>query len=151
MKNSLFLLLLIFNSCTSHAYNKLTIIDNSMDPNISFEQLELGDIRGDIGVRYYNNKDIQLRVSSYYRYNKYKNVAWLFKNWGVPDKIEKSHEVTYYIFDKKSRSAPNYNKQYDEGESPVRVGYKDGRIVYISALKHNCPSKWKGPNYTLPN
>jgi hypothetical protein len=122
-----------------------------MDPYISWNQMELDNTRGSTGITHYNNLDTQLRVSSYNDSNKEKTVAWLFKNWGVPDRIENAGAVTYYIFDKKSVTAPNYRRQYEEGESPVKIGYKYGRIVYISAFKTNCPKNWQGPNYILPH
>lgn len=122
-----------------------------MDPRISSQQLELGEKRGDTGVSSYNSKDESYRIISYQERNKHKNIAWLFKTWGVLDKTENSGETTYYTFDKKSKTAPDYDKQYDEGEAPVKVGYKNGKIVYVSAFKPNCPSNWIGPNYILPN
>lgn len=151
IKTSVLLCFIVLNSCASYPYNEVTIIDNSMNPEISSEQLELGNTRGDTGVCYYNNRDRPLRISSYYGHNNHKTVSWLFKNWGAPNKIEKSGGITYYTFDKKSKTALNYSKQYDEGEAPVKVGYKNGKIVYVSALKPNCPSNWKGPNYILRN
>lgn len=151
IKIGIILCSVVLSSCVARQYNRLTIIDDSLDPRVSFQQLELGDTRGDTGEMTYNNKDVPLRISSYYERNNHKTVAWLFKNWGIPDEVRKSGGITYYIFDKKSRTAPNYNRQYNEGEAPVKVGYKNGKIVYVSAFKPNCPKNWRGPNYILPH
>ena len=134
-------------SC-AQKHNSLTIVDDSIDPIGSQNQLVLAPDRGELG--HYCYPPNGSAALEHYRFRGYGAKPWVLINWGAPDRAYLERGVEYLVYEKRSKSAPNYRMQYLGGENPVKLGYRNGKLVYISAYFRNCPSYMKGPVHVLP-
>ena len=103
--------------------------------------------RGEVGHYLYADSKESIK---HYNYLRYSSKKWILNHWGNPDKIFNENGIEYLIYEKRSRDAPNYNMQYLGGERPVKLGYKDNKLIYISAYFKNCPAYMKAPVHVLP-
>ena len=141
--------LCLLTQCISfQAKNPATIIDDDMNPYGASEQLDLHSWRGEVGHGSYNTKDFPNAAVLYY--DRIKDKSWILQNWGPPDQIERVGNTEYLIFNKKNKSAPNYSMQFCNGLNPVKVGYRNNKLVYIEAYFPDNPGWIKGPVFRLP-
>lgn len=133
MKNTLYLsILVILQSCHSNFQESL-FIDSYVSPS-SLEQIIPSNNRADVGVGYFS--DSSSLVTRSFQYNNYKNKSWIISNWGNPDIIEKNNEIEYFVyFRKDSRKTKSEISSY--GRKHVKLGYKNGNLVYIEAIVPN--------------
>lgn len=80
-----------------------------------------------------NSDDTEMRFNKEQFRTENGSKKWITSNWGHPDFIEESGSITFYNYTKKSKSAPNYKKQFVLGERPVKLGFKGDRLVEIQA------------------
>ena len=149
INNNLLLVLLAFGitGCATK-YNALTIVDDSLSPIGSQNQLVLAPDRGELGHYYYSKGS--LAPLDEYRRSGSGSKQWLLKNWGAPDRSYSERDVEYLIYERRSKEAPNYSMQYLGGEREVKLGYRNGNLIYIAAFFRNCESYMKSPVYILP-
>ena len=143
--------LAIVTSCMAGCgtkYNALTIVDDSLSPIGCQNQLVLAPDRGELG--YYNYPPNGNGALQSYRFSGSGSKQWVLKNWGLPDRSYSERGVEDLIYEMRSKSAPNYHMQYLGGENPVKLGYRNGKLIYIAAFFRNCPPYMKGPVYVLP-
>ena len=129
-------------------HNALTIVDDSLNPIGSQNQLVLAPDRGELGHYCYSPNGSG--ALEHYNSRGFGTKQWVIKNWGAPDRLYSERGVEYLIYERRSKVAPNYRMQYLGGERPVKLGYRNGKLIYVSAYFRNCPSYMKGPVYVLP-
>jgi hypothetical protein len=138
---------ILFSGCATR-YNSLTIVDDSLSPVGSRNQLVLEAERGNLGQHYY--PEGSSKAIEDYNYSGSGSRQWVIQNWGMPDRAYSERGVEYLIYERRSKSAPNYNMQYLGGERSVKLGYRNGKLIYIAAYFKNCESYMKGPIHVLP-
>lgn len=139
----------LLSRCTSlQPKNSAVVIDDNMDPYGSSNQLDLSKWRGEVGHRSFNCKDFPEAAVPYY--DRVRCKSWILENWGPPDAIERKNGVEYLIFNKKNKEAPHYDMQFYGGLNPVKLGYRNNRLVYIEAYFPDNPGWIKGPVFRLP-
>lgn len=128
--------------------NPSVVIDDDMNPHGASNQLDFHSWRGEVGHRSLNTKDFPDAAVPYYE--RIKSKSWIIENWGPPDQVEKVGNTEYLIFNKKNKSAPYYSMQFCNGLNPVKVGYRNNKLVYIEAYFPDNPGWIIGPVFRLP-
>jgi hypothetical protein len=117
--------------------NYVYLIDRNPEPNGQANHLELIEYRGGYGMVSYDtmaNKDSSHVKMDRERFRKENgSKKWILENWGDPDSIQIEGNITYYTYSKKSKSAPHYDKQFMFSERPVKLGFREERLVEIQA------------------
>ena len=122
----------VFSNCHNN-FKESLFIDNYVTPS-SLEQIIPSGKRGDVGVGYFSNSSSL--TTRKFQYNNYKNKSWIISNWGNPDIVEKNNQIEYLIyFRDNSGNISSDISPY--GKKHVKLGYKDGVLVYIEAIVPN--------------
>ncbi len=66
----------------------------------------------------------------------YSPKLWIISNWGKPDYIEKTNDIEYLIYFSND-SKMNQPQISPYGKKYVKIGYKNGNMVYIEAIVAN--------------
>ena len=135
--NLLLIGLLIFvNACGTNS-NYVYMIDRNPAPVGQANHLVLNPWIGDYGIvscsLNKNGHDLKFYYDQEHFRTENGSKKWIVANWGQPDFIEKSGNITFYNYTKKNRGAPNYKKQFIFGERPVKLGFRGDRLVEIQA------------------
>jgi hypothetical protein len=139
--------IVLLSSCSTR-YNSLLIIDNSLNPVGSKNQLVLARDRGELG--HYSYAGTGVGSLEDFRWSGSGAKEWVITHWGRPDSSYTKGGIEYLIYEKRSKSAPNYSSQYLGGERLVKLRYKNAKLRSIEAFFRNCPIYMKGPVYILP-
>ena len=141
--------IIILTNCNYYIQkNPSIIIDNNMKPYGASQQLMPTKWRGEVGLITTNVREFPNETAP--DYDMVKNKSWIVDNWGLPDETKRKNGIDYLIYNKKNKNAPHYDMQFCNGLNPVKVGYKNNKLVYIEAFFPNNPSWIKGPVYYLP-
>ncbi|GEM_PF-1845667 len=133
MKNILHLPIMIILSSCHNDFQESLFVDNYVSPS-SLEQIIPSANRADVGVGYFS--DSSSLVTRRFQYNSYKNKSWIISNWGKPDLVEKNNQIEYLIYFRgDSRKIKSEISSY--GKKHVKLGYKNGNLVYIEAIVPN--------------
>lgn len=132
----------------STKFNPITIVDDSLSPIGCKNQLVLLPDRGEIGHYSYPEKSSEPLEE--YRRSGSGAKRWLLNNCGQPDYSYSESGTDYLVYERRSKDFPNYNMQYMSGERQVKLGYRNDKLVYISAVSKNYGKHMKWPVYVLP-